>query len=82
MILRIVEAEVCGQHQLRLTFNDGTRKTVDVGPLLSGPVFDLLRDPDYLRERNWTACAARWFGRTAPTLRRSRCTNWRQWRSR
>jgi hypothetical protein len=47
MILRIVEAKVCGPHLLRLTFNDGTRKAVDVGPLLTGPVFEPLRDPTY-----------------------------------
>ena len=47
MILRVVEAEVSGHHLLRLAFNDATRKTVDVGPLLSGPVFEPLRDPAY-----------------------------------
>jgi hypothetical protein len=47
MILRIVEADVCGDTLLRLSFNDGTRKTVDVAPLLGGPVFEPLRDPAY-----------------------------------
>jgi Protein of unknown function (DUF2442) len=47
MILRVVEAAVCGPHRLRLAFNDGTRKTVDISPLLSGPVFEPLRDPAY-----------------------------------
>jgi hypothetical protein len=47
MILRIVAAEVCGSHSLRLAFNDGTRKSVDVQPLLSGPIFEPLRDPGY-----------------------------------
>jgi hypothetical protein len=47
MILRVVEAEVCGPCRLRLAFNDGTRKTVDVGSLLDGPVFEPLRDPAY-----------------------------------
>jgi hypothetical protein len=47
MILRILEAEVSGPQLLRLAFNDGTRKTVDVKPLLSGPVFEPLRDPAY-----------------------------------
>jgi Protein of unknown function (DUF2442) len=47
MILRIVEAEVGRPHLLRLVFNDGTRKTVDVGTLLVGTVFDPLRDPAY-----------------------------------
>ena len=31
MILRVLQAEVCGPHLLRVQFNDGTRKTVDVG---------------------------------------------------
>jgi hypothetical protein len=47
MILHVVEANICGPHRLRLVFNDGTRKTVDVGPILSGPVFEPLRDPAY-----------------------------------
>lgn len=47
MILRIAEAEVCGRHSLQLTFNDGTSSTVNVAPLLEGPVFEPLKDPDY-----------------------------------
>jgi hypothetical protein len=47
MILRIVEATVCGPSHPRLAFNDGTRKAVDVAPLFSGPVFEQLRDPAY-----------------------------------
>jgi len=45
MILRIREVQVCGPHSLRLTFNDGITKKVDVGPLLEGPIFEPLRDP-------------------------------------
>jgi Protein of unknown function (DUF2442) len=47
MILRICEARVCGPHSLRLTFNDGTTKQVDVRPLLDGTIFEPLRDPAY-----------------------------------
>ena len=47
MILRILEAEVSGPHVLNLSFNDGTRKVVDVSPLLSGPIFAPLHDPSY-----------------------------------
>ncbi len=47
MILRIFEAEVCGPHLLRLTFSDGTRKRVNLLPLLDGPIFEPLRDPAY-----------------------------------
>jgi hypothetical protein len=45
MILRIREAHVLGSHSLRLTFNGGTAKQVDVSPLLEGPVFEPLLDP-------------------------------------
>ena len=47
MILRIVESEVCGPFCLRLAFNNGARKVVDVRPLLHGPVFEPLHDPSY-----------------------------------
>jgi hypothetical protein len=47
VILRINEARVCGPQHLRLTFNDGVQKTVNVAPLLSGPIFEPLRDPGY-----------------------------------
>ncbi len=47
MILHIVEAEVCGQFSLHLTFNDGVQKQVNVLPLLEGPIFEPLREPSY-----------------------------------
>lgn len=47
MILRITELEVVGPHFLRVSFNDRTRKTVDVFPLLDGPVFEPLKDPAF-----------------------------------
>jgi hypothetical protein len=47
MILRIVQVDACGGHLLRLAFNDGLQKTVDVCPLLWGKVFEPLRDPSF-----------------------------------
>ena len=47
MILRITKLEITGPRHLKLTFNDGTRKTVDVTPLLGGPVFEPLKDPQF-----------------------------------
>ena len=44
---RVVKAKACGAHSLDLTFEDGTRKRVNVLPLLEGPVFEPLRDPKY-----------------------------------
>jgi uncharacterized protein DUF2442 len=46
-ILHIVSAEVAGDHHLHLEFDDHTQKTVDLLPLLEGPVFEPLRDPKY-----------------------------------
>ncbi len=47
MILRITEAEVSGRHTLKLVFNDGTQKSVNVESLLDGPIFEPLKDPGY-----------------------------------
>jgi hypothetical protein len=47
MILRITEVQVVRPHVLKLAFNDGTRKTVNVYPLLSGPIFEPLKDPEF-----------------------------------
>jgi len=46
-ILHIVQAEVVGGHRLRLEFDDRTEKTGDLEPLLEGPIFQPLRDPQY-----------------------------------
>ena len=47
MILHILEAEICGPHSLKLLFNDGTSKRVNVSPLLQGRIFEPLHDPAY-----------------------------------
>ena len=47
MILRITEVTLAGRYSLKLAFNDGIQKTVNVKPLLDGPVFEPLKDPDY-----------------------------------
>jgi len=49
LIPRIEHAEACGSHSLRLVFNDGTRKRVNVLSLLQGPIFEPLLDPKYFR---------------------------------
>ena len=50
MILRITIAEVCEPHSLMLDFNDGTRKTVNVRPLVEGPIFEPLLEPQYFAQ--------------------------------
>lgn len=50
MILRIVAVRVCGPHSLELQFNNGVQKRVNLWPLLNGPVFEPLRQPDYFAQ--------------------------------
>ena len=41
----IVEAEVIGEHSLRVTFDDGAVRELDLADQLDGAVFEPLRDP-------------------------------------
>ena len=45
MILHIVDAELAGPTSLSVTFNDGCDATVDLRPLLTGPIFEPLLAP-------------------------------------
>jgi hypothetical protein len=47
---RVVAVDVAGPHTLALTFKDGTRKRVDLLPLLEGPIFEPLRDPAFFAQ--------------------------------
>ena len=47
MILRVTSADVCGPQSLSLTFNDGTSGFADLSGLLSGSIFEPLRDASY-----------------------------------
>lgn len=44
-ILHVLRAEVVGDHRLHIEFDDHTCKTVNLRPLLEGPVFEPLHDP-------------------------------------
>ena len=46
----VTRARVVGPTSLLLTFDDGTRKRVNVGPLLRGPIFEPLHRPAYFRK--------------------------------
>ena len=46
-VLRIETARLVGAHELLLRFNDGAERRVDLFPVLTGPVFVPLRDPEF-----------------------------------
>jgi hypothetical protein len=45
----VVSAEYEGGYRIRLSFSEGTVKTVDFRPWLEGPVFEPLKAPSYFR---------------------------------
>jgi Protein of unknown function (DUF2442) len=45
----VVQAQYRGGFPIRLTFNDGSTKTVDFEQWLHGPVFEPVRNPDYFK---------------------------------
>jgi uncharacterized protein DUF2442 len=46
-IPHVISVEVCGPHSLRLVFDDGVTKRVNLKRFLRGPVFRPVRDPAY-----------------------------------
>lgn len=43
----IVEAEVLGPYRIRVVFDDGLERVVDLEPVLYGEMFEPLRDPEF-----------------------------------
>jgi len=46
----VVDAEYLSGYKVRLTFEDGTQKVVDLEPYLEGEIFEPLRDPEYFKQ--------------------------------
>lgn len=45
----VVQGEYQDGFRIRLTFDDGSKKTVDFEQWLNGPVFEPVRDPAYFK---------------------------------
>lgn len=43
-IFRVVSFAVVAPHTMRVSFNDGTERTIDFQPVLQGPLFGPLQD--------------------------------------
>ena len=46
-ILHVLTVRVAGDHELELEFSDGVTKVVDLEHLLTGQMFEPMRDPKY-----------------------------------
>lgn len=49
MMPTVISADYEGGHRIRLSFSEGTIKTVDFRQWLHGPIFEPLKDPSYFR---------------------------------
>ena len=47
---RVVAVEALGEHSLRVTFDDGLPRVIDLTPVLAGDLFGPLRDPVLFRQ--------------------------------
>lgn len=50
MDYHVLEAQHVGGYLVWVRFRDGTAGEVDLGPVLRGPVFEPLRDPEAFRQ--------------------------------
>ncbi|MCR5645311.1 MAG: DUF2442 domain-containing protein [Bacteroidales bacterium] len=48
-ILKVITAELAGEYQLQLTFNNGEVRLVDFVPLMQKGICKKLQDKDYFR---------------------------------
>jgi len=46
----VKEAEYLKDYRLRVTFEDGTQKEVDLSPYLDGEIFEPLKKVDYFKQ--------------------------------
>jgi hypothetical protein len=49
MDYHVIEAEYVSGYTVRIKFRDGTEGEIDLGPELTGPVFEPLRDPQQFK---------------------------------
>jgi hypothetical protein len=49
-IFRVTGFSIIDQYTLHITFDDGTEQVIDFEPVLYGPVFGPLRDPELFRQ--------------------------------
>ena len=47
MIVHVIAVSVVGPHSLKLEFDDGARRRVNLRQMPYGPIFEPLRDPAY-----------------------------------
>ena len=59
-MLRVVDVDYIKDYELLVTFNDGSKKNVDLKPYLTGEVFGELLDKDTFIQSSLTRVTIEW----------------------
>lgn len=59
-MLRVIDADYVKDYTLLLSFNDGTKKKVDLSPYLNGEVFGALKDKNLFIQYALTPITIEW----------------------
>lgn len=59
-MLKVVDVDYCGDYSLKLKFNDGAIKFVDLSPYLYGEVFGELKDKSLFIQYGLTRYTIEW----------------------
>lgn len=59
-MLKVTDVDYCGDYKLRIRFNDGIEKIVDLSPYLTGEVFGELRDKSRFVQYGLTRVTIEW----------------------
>jgi Protein of unknown function (DUF2442) len=49
-IYKIESFRLTGEHSIEIVFNDSSRKTIDLSPLLYGEMYGPLKDPEFFKQ--------------------------------
>jgi hypothetical protein len=50
MLPSVTKAKYIREYLIEVKFNDGTKKVIDFGPWLTGPIFKPLKNKDYFKK--------------------------------
>lgn len=59
-MLKVIDVDYCGNHTLKLKFNDGAVKKTDLTPYLTGEVFGDLRSEEQFIQYGLTRHIVEW----------------------
>ena len=59
-MLKVSDVDYLKDYKLKVKFNDGISKTIDLFPYLNGPIFGELKDKEKFVQYGLTRCTIEW----------------------